>query len=126
MSESQRTETTQTSGQSVWALAAESTLTAAWYATPDYVVSRKRRTAIKTVALVGAVRQGLMVVAAGVVVGAGTIYFEKMIRRAADGLRDRGVSRPNTVIGIAMGALTPLVQRGIQEATEAFERRLKG
>lgn len=131
-----------------WATAAESLLTAAWYAMPDYVTSRKRRAAAKTAVIMGAglygaylgqglneedfeepedlgaqasdgevVRQVLIVVAAGVVVGAGTIYFETLIRRAADGLRDRGVSRPNTVIGIVMGALTPLAQRGIQQAT---------
>lgn len=155
----------QSAHQSAWAVAAESLLTAAWYAMPDYILSRRRRAVAKTVVLVGAglcgihlgrsvndeesasaaepskdvndpldavkpssdasatqiseqeaVKKGLIIVIVGAALGAGAIYFETLIHRAANGLRERGLRRPHTVIGIIMGALTPLAQRGIQQA----------
>lgn len=120
-----------------------------WYALPDYVPSKNRRTAAKTIllassALYGAhlgreapvgevglgaakqgpsgagrltgdpVVQGLVLVVALVPLTVGAVFVERFIYRAAEGLADRGMSHPHTKVGIVMGFLTPLAQRGIE------------
>lgn len=120
-----------------------------WYAMPDYVPSKNRRTAAKTVLLAAAVsygarlgqevatdevelgavkqgpsdggrvtvdpaKQGLVLVLALVPLTIGAVVAERFIYRTAEGLAGRGVSHPHTKVGLVMGFLTPLAQRGIE------------
>lgn len=63
-----------------------------------------------------ALRQGVVIVAAGVAFIGGAVVFERLIQRSAESLSERGVKHPHTVIGVALGALTPFAQQGIQRA----------
>lgn len=58
--------------------------------------------------------EGLAVV--GILVGltAGVVVLERVVQWGAEELSHRGVTHPHTKIGLALGALTPLIQRGIE------------
>lgn len=72
-----------------------------------------------------ALRQGIMIVAAGAALVSGAVILERFIQRSAHRLGERGVKYPNTVMGLALGALTALAQKGIRRAT-GNRAQLKG
>lgn len=61
MSQTHSPTTTDLVSQNPWATAAESALTVAWYAMPDFVRRRKQRAAVKTALFLGAGAYGVYV-----------------------------------------------------------------
>ncbi|MGB6021322.1 MAG: hypothetical protein WBG89_03235 [Ornithinimicrobium sp.] len=147
-------------GRNVWTRGLPGLMSCLWYALPDYVPSRKRRTAAKAVLLaavafygarlgrevaaeevglgateqgrsdegrstVNPARQGLVLVLALVPLTIGAVVAERFIYRTTEGLANRGVSHPHTKVGLVMGFLTPLAQRGIELLQETGTSQLE-